>query len=288
MKKFRIIALLLILSLLLLPGSAFAGEREGVRNTALGDSVAYGVGASKMSSYESSYAVPLGMNGYTDMFNKHMTEMYGVGIYANVSLPGLTSAQLKDSLVTPTNAFDFAINTAVTDADILTVSIGGNDIMQPIIAFIETYPQYLAPGTLEEILAMPMATWPTELQLLVVELGVNSVQFGSNWMAMMSDLRMARGLTADVYVNNLYNPFLGDEVLYAFAEPFISSINAIIENPITIGMYGYQVVDVKGAFDKIGDKNKALVHDMTDLSVALHPTDRGYKTICRLHKKLLQ
>jgi lysophospholipase L1-like esterase len=268
-----------------MPGAALAEEREGVQYAALGDSIAYGIGASEFSSYESSYIAPPGMNGYTDMFNKHLSRAYGEVTYANVSLPGVTSAQMKDSLVTPTTAFDFATNAAVTNADILTISIGGNDILQPIKAFIGSNQGYLVPGVLERILAMDMATWPIELQVLAAELGANSTQFGPHWMAIMTDIRATKGSTADIYVNTVYNPFPADSPLYDFAKVFIAGINTPIR---ALDMqYGYKVVDVGSAFDEYHNKVKPLVHDLTDMTVALHPTDRGYKTIYKMHKNLL-
>lgn len=285
MKKFRIVALLLILSLLLMPGTALAGEREGVKYAALGDSIAFGIGATQQTAYPASYIVR-GEYGYTDMFNKHLSRVYGEGVYMNVSLPGVTSSQLLDSLVTPTNAVYAVTNVAVADADILTISIGGNDILHPIIEFIGTYPQYLAPGVLEGILATPMAIWPTELQLLVAELGANSTQFGSYWMAIMTDIRITRGSTADIYVNTVYNPFPADSPLYDFTRGFIAGINTPIRALDMV--YGYKVVDVENTFDEYHNKAKPLVHDLTDMTVALHPTDRGYKTIYKMHKVLMK
>lgn len=285
MKKFRIVALLLILSLLLMPGAALAGEPVGLKYVALGDSIAYGHGATELSSYWPSYAIPPGMNGYTDMFNKHMTEIYGVGMYHNLSYPGVTSTMLRGALMTV--AYDVYLD----DVDVVTISIGGNDILAPVITLVGT----IGVDQAYLVAATPREDWDTTLLSYVYSAALatetaltnNMGAFAGNWGDIIGAV-YAKSDAAVIYVNNLYNPFLDDEVLYAFAEQFISPVNDIIENPIAIGIYGYQVVDVKGAFDEIGDKNNPLVHDLTDLTVALHPTNRGYKTISRLHKKLLQ
>lgn len=293
MRRFRIVALLLILSLLLIPVTALAGEKGSITYVALGDSVAYGVGASVYSDYSSDYpyyllvtGAPPPRYGYTDRFYEHLEKVQETVYYTNVSFPGVTSSSLLDGLREPFSVVQGAVYAASNEEDIITISVGGNDVLRPIIDFVEADPFIrLAPGYFEGILMMDPLDWPVEFQLLFAELNANANGFGPNWADIIQDIRQEKGSNADIYVNTVYNPFPVGTPLNTFTDLFLDRINTPIR--LYSALYDYKVVDVYKAFNKMGNRNKPFVHGLDDMNVALHPTDSGYKTIARIHKSLL-
>jgi hypothetical protein len=131
------------------------------------------------------------------------------------------------------------------------------------------------------------------LNSLMIELGNNVNSFIYNWFCIMNVIRNKIHSTADIYTNNLYNPFKPEEPLYDFADLFIQGINDGIYNEYCKKTYKYQVADVYNKFIKYNNDNKndkLLVHDLNGNdpdACYLHPTDTGYKFIFDLHKDLL-
>jgi lysophospholipase L1-like esterase len=266
MKKCRVIAIVLVLSLLIAPTSAFATQKEGYIYTALGDSIAAGVGGT-------------GGIGYTDLFNEHLTRIYGEGIFNDYAMSGLTTLQLNDVI----NMYPGDIVTS----DKITISIGGNDILGPVIYFVGMNPQYLDPDILMAELMKDPGSWDPALQAVNGQLSYALLLFDGLWEMNIATIRgMNNG--AQIFVNTLYNPFKDNQVLYEYADPFITAINASIISKADI--YGYEVVDVYTKVNKYNNPKKLLIHNIPSLNpldAYLHPTDYGYKMIYNLHKKIL-
>ncbi|MDF2685251.1 MAG: conserved repeat protein [Clostridia bacterium] len=286
MKKFGIISVILILTFLFFPFSVTAETSalvEGKKNivyTALGDSIAVGVGGiaippvNPLNSEDTFY-------GYTDMLRDHLDNIYDKVTFNDEAKSGLTSKDLLLSLSNP------KIYSAIKNADIITVSIGGNDILQTIIQFGISNPEIIdklmnkAELTKEDIIIV---------NSLIIELGNNLNSFIFNWYNIINTIRNSIHSTAEIYVNNLYNPFKPEDPLYAYADMFIQGINDGIDNEYLNELYNYKIADVYTKFNGYNNDNKILVHDIYSIDpdlCFLHPTEKGYEFIFNLHKELM-
>lgn len=276
-------------SVVLTDGSFIEGEKicgapEGnFTYLALGDSIAYGHGASTITSYSDiNYrfykpSVPPG-NGYTDMLYSYLNNYRGVGIYINASSNGLTSESLKKNLMKES----FTSYLPTDSHDFITISVGGDDILKPLKAFVKKNPAYLVPGYFESQ-SSNIKNMPPELAGLIAELNSSTTRFNSNWKEIMENLR--NNTAATIIVNTVYNPFPVGSDLYDFTEPFLKDVNMSIKGMSKA--YDYKIADVKGIFDIQNNSNNILVHDLIELNLALHPNDKGYVVIYSLNEKLV-
>lgn len=297
MKKFRTALSIVMAILLLMTSTVLAAPKEGIVYTALGDSIAFGTGGTD------------GI-GYTDYFNDHLSKVYGEGNYLKLAQNGLTSSDLLGSLLGPTDPY--GVQAAVADSDLITISIGGNDLLGPFLeGFIglvfDHYYSYPAGIDIESLMADlegwqadPMNSDYQHFNALLYSLSTTAFPagvsgFSANWPQTIARVK-ALNPDAAVYVNTVYNPFVNIPLLHDFADPFIQGLNAPI-----IGcaeMYGYKVVDVYSEFEEYGNPVKLAVGDLSNLAeffvdpntvpVPLHPTDMGYKFICNMHKDLME
>ncbi len=112
-KKITTIALLLTFSLA--SGEVFAADWN---YTALGDSLAYGAGATNNQGYVDRY------KNYLEADNQVTVNLTNLGV------PGWTSADLFGVL--KKNA---AFRTAVAQSDVITIDIGGNDLLRAVYLY---------------------------------------------------------------------------------------------------------------------------------------------------------
>jgi lysophospholipase L1-like esterase len=255
-RRFGIVALVLVLSLLIAPASAFASGRRTLVYTALGDSIAVGTGGTDSI-------------GYVDLLAKRLARGHTHVTLNELSANGMTSEGLL-SLVQDPGSY-----AALVGADAITVSIGGNDILQPVLGFVATQDPYVWNAmTAEQKLAV--------LSGLSAPLQAEVEGFAVNWAATIGFVRFVNP-TAKIYVNTLYNPFTPGDGLYEGCDPLIQGINAAIVGVAPSG--GYTVVDAYAEFAAHRSADEPLVHALTDpLPDPLHPTDRGYRLMFKLYK----
>jgi lysophospholipase L1-like esterase len=262
-KRFRVLCVVLVLALLLTPATALAASKHAVVYTALGDSIAAGTGGT-------------GSVGYTDLLAKRLARGKRHVAFNDLGVNGMTSGDLLAAVSTVP-----AFQVAVAKADIITVSIGGNDLLQPVLGFLAANPQYADP-------MFRASLTPEEQMALAVQMNAllqpGVVAFSTNWPYTIGAIN-ALNPKADVYVNTLYNPFTPGDGLFELLDPYVRGINGVI---VAAAPYAdYTVVDVYAKFAAYTNLSKPLVHGLTS-PVALHPTDKGYKVIFEMHKKLLQ
>ncbi len=265
MKKQKLILSVLLSLILIFPTSAFATEGENMVYTAIGDSIAFGTGASNNM-------------GYTLMFKEHLDKVFGQVDYNPLYANGLTSQMLKSTL--ESHLYDLEI----MESDFITISIGGNDLLQAVIEYILAHPEYMEnPEILQEILQSPINEWPLDLILLSQELETNLNEFYLNYNSIMTYIRSLNP-DAKIYINTVYNPFQFNETFYNFADPYFQVINEKIMEGNEI--YNYRVADVYEKFNSYNNPIKLEVHETPNFTDYLHPTDIGYKQIFILHKSL--
>ena len=253
MQKKRLISVILVLLLLIAPVSSLAAEKEGITYTALGDSIAFGTGGT-------------GLISYVDLMEEHLARIYGEVTMEDWAANGETSSILLNHIY-----YNYHnINDDIAAAEVITISIGGNDILQPVILLDPSDPDIYE-----------------DLMALVPVLTANVTSFASNWASIIAQIRIINP-DADIYVNTLYNPFNTNPAFHDLADPLIDGINAPIW--ALASTFDYKVADVYGKFEDYNNPKKLLVHDIYDLSpekAYLHPTDLGYCHILNLHKDLL-
>jgi lysophospholipase L1-like esterase len=196
-----------------------------VRYVALGDSLAAGVGSVAFAGYVAPFGLFL------------MKQLRRVVRTTNLGRFGLTSDQLLARLQT-----DAGVRKAVGGARIITVDIGGNDLLGC----------NFQPECLQGAVA----------------------RFAANWAAILGEIR---GLNpkADLLTMTLYNPVPPGDSRHAVSVAFLRQFNAVITDPDLIAQH--RIRGVAAVYDAFVGHECAytwfcLVGD-------IHPTDFGYRAI---------
>lgn len=275
--KIKFIALVMVVAMSLMPLTALAGEKESITYTAMGDSIAFGVGGETVSLTD--------LSGYTDMLDGHLKTIYGED---NVQFNdwggpnGGTSEYIRNILkaayLSKNGMYD-----QLKESHIITLSIGGNDI--------------LAAAAGSGLTISSTSISPEQQAALHSAV----MQFGNNLTAFTADISNADGMgvmqllrlinpTAEIYVNTVYNPFIGsdlEEVTDVIFEGYgmMPGVNSIIRN--SAAALNYEYIEVYGEFSQYNNTNKPLVHD-AESDFVYHPTTRGYKMIYNLIKDMME
>ncbi len=265
MRKIKFITLITCILLMMSfsfqsPVMACSKNKKTIKYVTIGDSIAYGVGA---SSPEKSY---------TGLFSEFLSKKYKSYSFENMTIPGITSTQLLAQLTNPEALIasipqdypmkDYATNvcratkSAIETADIITISIGGNNLLEGF--------------DLEN----------GKIDFDVANKGISD--FSSDWPKI---IQVIKTLNPDVKIlaMTVYNPFKADDEIYAPADSLIKGINATITKGVSKGKKkSYTVADVYKEFLKCKDITK-LTHFYESYDV--HPSDKGYELIYKSHKK---
>jgi lysophospholipase L1-like esterase len=236
-------AAMLLALLLLLPAPALAAGR--IRYTALGDSIAAGYGAT--NHY-----------GYVDYFDYYLEKLAAQVRLSNDATPGLSSSGLLIEL-----RYYSSIRDNVRAADVVTISIGGNNLLPCASNNYST------------------------LNTLCAEAGVAAFKY--DWPRILATIRTDIGARGQLLVLTLYNPYRGDEANYATADTYIKQINATLQNSSYTSTYGYKVADAYTDFQGKLSDGTWKVCTWTHFCEAVrdpHPTDKGHQELARLHQPL--
>ena len=185
----RRLALALGLLLALAPAPASAA-RATIRYTALGDSIARGMGATAFY-------------GYVDHFRDYLLTRHRAVVLVNAAIPGMASGDLLLQLRTGP-----VTRAAVKQAQVLTISIGGNNLLPCASDNYETVDTACAAA------------------------GVAAFQ--RDWPQLLAEIREGIGSRAALYAMTLYNPYPGDHPNYAVADHSIEQLNGTIRAPVPI------------------------------------------------------
>jgi lysophospholipase L1-like esterase len=218
--------------------------------TALGNSIAFGEGASfSLNDAENKY-------GYVYYFRDFLAKKFSCVKLINRAVRGFASSDLLYQLQT-----DETTRKAVKKANLVTIGIGGNDLLK-------CFPQ--PPLTIPACLSNGVAT------------------FARNWPMIMEEIRKNIRSHAEILVMTLYNPFRGDDPNFGTAELFIRQINQVIK--ANRCKFQYKVVDVHADFlGQFTNTNQWKVCTWThfcepEIPPNPHPTDSGHLEIARLHE----
>jgi lysophospholipase L1-like esterase len=207
---------------------------------ALGDSLATGAGAA---------------TSYVEEFADLLRDDTGAEVeVTNFAVDGWTSADLLASL-----RDDDGVQAAVADADLVTVDIGGNDLLRVLPAYAS-------------------GTCGGDDNLACLEHAAD--QFSANWSELLDELLALREGDPDgVLTMDLYQPFghddrLGDDL--DRLRPFLAAVNDTIVTEARAR--DVRVAEVFRAFH--GDDGLGLPADAGLISVdGLHPSNEGHRLI---------
>lgn len=221
--------------------------------TALGNSIAFGKGASFTVNDPENHGY-----GYVYYLRDFLSTIFPCVNLINLANPGDTSTDLLQKLQTD------VFKEAVKKADVITISIGGNDLLNCV-----RVPQ--PPPIIAACLSNAVAT------------------FAQNWPLIMREIRKSIRSHAEILVMTIYDPFNDENPLVKTA---IQNINNVIKaNRFT---FHYKVVDVHadflGQFTNTTQSKICLWTHFCEPPVPPdflpnpHPTDSGHLEIARLHE----
>lgn len=211
---------------------------------ALGDSISFGMSATNNM-------------GYTAMFSNHLKSLqpYTNLDFVNKSLPGYTTTELLQQIMNP------SVQAELSNANIITISIGGNNLLTPLIGtiaaafqldpnsqtFIAELTAKIAGNPNDAALILGKLQDPTDplAQMLNAGLQNGVAKFAAELPAIISTIRTLSP-NSKIYFNTLYNPLPASDPLYSQYNALIGSINSGILAGSTALIYN--VVDVAAIF----------------------------------------
>ena len=310
MKK-RLLTILMILMLLLslMPAQAFAEKpeaEEGLKYLNIGDSIAAGLSALPYEEdYFAQYAGYLGEETLYRAYNGPgmppdlPDPMMWTDGAVNLGFPGLDSMELREELEATTPN---ALQLFVAQADVITISIGGNNLLTPVIeATYSLYPNfYTFPGdTFEEqlmaaIIAGGEKVWNDNLEEFIASalssdfpslgwfLETRTAQFLEDWPAILDQIELLNP-DAHIIAMTLYNPIEKEdnEALFERYEALVRPMNMAMRMTQNRAM----LANVANAFRKEPD---AVAFRLTWMDAGMmmppvlidpHPTTIGHQLI---------
>mgnify|MGYP000633644566 FL=1 len=279
MKKiFKQLAVVLIFALLLTAcgnGMTAMGEDLSPEHyTALGDSIATGYGVAKEDSY-------------TELFYNYLKTDRGFSSleYANLAVNGDDSTGLLNKLKT-----DERLIKSVKESDIITISIGGNNILQPIIQAVGqalnidvSAPDYAS--QIQDVLSSNPESVEAVAGMLILGnlpkyLNEGISRFENEWPEIINTVR-SLAPEADIFVMNIYNPLSKDDVLYNLFDTYIQKINTVINKPSP----NYRTADVYNAFNEYNEDEALTKFNILKGSFDPHPTEAGHIVVFNSYRK---
>ena len=279
--------LALCLALSLLPASALAAGGEQKSYVALGDSITTGYGLDEAQSFAEQIAE---QEGYT---------------LTNLAKDGATSSMLLTSLS------DSEVSSAIASADLITITIGGNDLMNALYAYLaEEYNNKQNSDTsitaedVKESLAGEEGAAVNQITMLGFAISnISNFQsssianssynaLGYNFVEIIETIREINQ-NAQLIVVNQYNPYSHltagisgldlSSVISAF-DSAVQALNVGISSGEAIA--GYTVADVYTKF-KEAESNPCNASVSPSINLDFHPNATGHGLIADTISALL-
>ena len=283
-RRFLSVLLSLCLALGLLPTAAFA---QGESYVALGDSITTG----------------FGLSNDEQAFPKIIAEKYGYEL-KNLSKSGATSSDLLEVVQASENA------DALENADLITITIGGNDLMGALYQFLaDAYNdangtnisaadvQAALTGTNQNITQVGMLTFAAGVigGFASSDAATTALmEFGTNLSAIIAALYQANP-DVTIIVANQYNPYsYAAEEATGVATYLASIVSNAFEggvqalNEVIASGTGYEVADVYTAFQAATETPcNAYFTSTSDMNLDFHPNAYGHELMAGVISELL-
>lgn len=270
MKIRRVIAFAAALIMLTVGAAAAAGTENSGSYVALGDSIGAGYG---LPGYFGDNTDPEG--AYASIIAKEK----GLSLN-NLSVSGMMSSQLLDKLYTAEYA------DAVSGAELITISIGSNDILVPAMGIIMnsfmsiSYGAYGGTG-FGDITSSLEGMYNDLISDEGVETFENGCRaFEENWDKIISRIRELND-DAEIAVTGFYNPYsmldlqvgLSDIKITSFVDGYIARLNETLANSAMKDEY------VSADVADVTTNVRIFVLDPTQFSFDPHPDADGHRLI---------
>lgn len=275
----KIFSIAIIICALLLPVTLTAGADEIKVYTALGDSIAAGYALPAYTADGNTVA-----GGYVSRVGQHV----GAEKINDKAISGLDTNGLLRLI-----ANDPSYKQAIAEAELITVSIGSNDILLPAIGMIEDFVlgesggdllshfENMKLSELKDLLKRLGAYLNAPAQKEIAARGVET--FKTNWTKVIDSI-VSINPTAKIIVTNYYNPMHSLEKLLdePLAQPHLDVMNEHIESHEYNGKY-YTIVDVT----EVGRETDYVNLDIESQNLDVHPSFLGHLYIFKQIKPLL-
>ena len=276
--------LALCLALSLLPASALAAGGEQKSYVALGDSITTGYGLDEAQSFAEQIAK---QKGYT--------------LNDSLASDGATSTDLLEVVTSEANA------DTLKNADLITVTIGGNDLMDALYAYLaEEYNKQNSdtPITAEDVKAS-LAGTPSEIpQVAMLSFAASKIPdfpksteattalgaFTTNLTNIIFAIK-GNNSSAEIIVVNQYNPYghltTGTGVLsldLSAIDTAVRALNTVISSSAESA--DYTVADVYTKFEQ-AENNPCNASVSPSINLDFHPNAAGHSLIASTISALL-
>lgn len=257
-------------------------SEETVRYVALGDSISWG------------------SNTYVSTVSNYLEQSYGECITNNLAMDAWQSGDLLDALTNAANSRYSAFRTAISKADIITLDIGSNDILQTTMGIVSAG-LGCSPDQLKEVTTVWSEKLETATGLAKLQLGYQALSlaypinyelnngdtlpnaisaFETNFINILKVIKQLAP-EARVYIGNLYNPYVDAAPVYIgdfkavdmeeAAKTNVLKMNTIIRN----NAGGYTIVDLYNTINN----PKYIKGDVVNYDYDPHPNAAGHKAI---------
>ncbi|MCL2775460.1 MAG: S-layer homology domain-containing protein [Oscillospiraceae bacterium] len=285
-----ILTVVLLLTMLPITSFAAAASTPPAYYVALGDSVPAGFA---LPDYTQDGISPL-----PDCYVGLISASTGMNIPAyDLAVSGLTSSTLLSALqsLQTVSPASYGI---LAGASYITLNIGGNNLLDPLINAIEVYlgvtdlsSQSIAtiavtnPSLLLSLSSLDLSVFGAQAVTLQAALQAGVTQFTTDFPNIITEIKSIAP-NAKLVVSTIYNPFPQDASptgLYVAAESMLGTMNQVISSGSVIG--GYAVADTHAAFEaaKLAGTNP-INFDISTLNFDIHPNTSGHAIMADLHK----
>lgn len=232
----------------------YAGSGDNVSTTiryvALGDSIAYGYGLEDKEE-----------DSYVGQVRKYLEQKYDYVVATNFGENGMRSDELLDILTNPKNKNYRKYRATLSYADVVTISIGSNDLLHLIKLDFN----------MEEMIREGAGKFRKACQ-----------DFSVNFPKIIKEIRSLNP-RVKIYANNIYNPAKGLSSyanVYDVAERYINLLNKAFTTTKE-----YDLVNIKEAFDK---QEKSMINvSLKGREIDPHPSREGHELIGQMVIKMM-
>lgn len=222
-----------------------------VRYVALGDSIAYGYGLEDREK-----------DSYVGQVSQYLEEEYDYVLTTNFGENGMRSDELLDILTNPQNEKHQKYCATLSYADVVTISIGSNDLLHLIKLDIN----------MEQMIRDGHGKFQKACH-----------SFSKTFPKIINRIRKMNP-DVKIYANNIYNPAKGISSfanVYDVSERYINLLNEAFETTAN-----YNLVNVKKLFDK---QQKSMINiSLKGREIDPHPSKEGHELIGKMVIKQIE
>lgn len=261
---------------------------QGAVYVALGDSVPAGFGLSDANDC------------YVKLFSDQMTESGYNNTMYNYAVSGSTTGNLK-SFLKKMKTNDPAALQTLKNASIITVNIGGNNVLGPLVQAVneKLEEQIKTMGITNIKDADPVQLLTLGVLLYTMDLDTTQLEkikegaqkFDKDYPKIMKWLR-TNAPNANIIVSTIYNPLPETLSFYQTSETMLEEMNALIKKDAKEN--GYYLADVYSSYVKEQGKGSQITnlnlgqYKESPISVDIHPNAAGHKLIAKIYNNTFQ